>query len=173
MKVGIDKMGVDPFFLDHWSLHCFLHFNGSRGGAAAPWTSGGPASLGRLHGTYGQLTKDESFQFFGRNFGFRWPAIERGGRNVEGRNFAEFRLKSEKKSPKNGCRRKIGEIFKKSPDTAIYRRIFGLYRRFFSDFSGNFPIFPTSPARAQDTKSDHDLQAKVDQILYPVRGLDW
>ena len=24
---------------------------------------------------------------------------------------------------------------------------------FISDFSGNFPIFPTSPARAQDTKS--------------------
>ena len=23
----------------------------------------------------------------------------------------------------------------------------------FTDFSGNFPIFPTSPARAQDTKS--------------------
>ena len=25
----------------------------------------------------------------------------------------------------------------------------------FTDFSGNFPIFPTSPARAQDTKSVH------------------
>ena len=29
-----------------------------------------------------------------------------------------------------------------------YRRYFGI----FTDFSENFPIFPTSPARAQDTK---------------------
>ena len=28
---------------------------------------------------------------------------------------------------------------------------------FFTDFSGNFSIFPTSPARAQDAKSDYDL----------------
>ena len=92
MKVGIDKMGVDPFFLDHWSLHCFLHFNGSRGGAAAPWTSGGPASLGRLHGTYGQLTKDESFQFFGRNFGFRWPAIRKRGAKCRWEKFRQISI---------------------------------------------------------------------------------
>ena len=63
------------------------------------------------------LSKDESFHFFRRNFseisGFGGRRYERGGRNVDGRNFAKFRLKSAKKLPKNGCRRKIGEIFKK------------------------------------------------------------
>ena len=42
---------------------------------------------------------------------------------------------------------------------------------FFSDFSGNFPIFPTSPARAQDTKSDHDLQAKV--VFFSLAQKSW
>ena len=89
-------------------------------------------------------TKNESFHFFRRNFGFRWPAIRKRGRNADGRNFAKFRLKS----AKNGCRRKIGEIFKKSPDTAIYRRIFGLYRRFFFPIFGEFSRYflPVQPA---------------------------
>ena len=42
---------------------------------------------------------------------------------------------------------------------------------FISDFSGNFPIFPTSPARAQDTKSDHDLQAKV--VCFSLAQKSW
>ena len=84
--------------------------------------------------------KDESFHFFRGNFaeisGFGGRRYERGGRNVDGRNLAKFLLKSAKKSPKHGCKQKIGEI-----SVCIV------------DFSGNFPIFPTSPARAQDTKS--------------------
>ena len=96
---------------------------------------------------------------FRRNFGGR--RYERRGRNVDGRNFAKFRLKS----ARSCCRRKIGEIFKKSPAAAIYRRNFGLYRRFlFTDFSGNFLIFPTSPARAQDTKSVYFLKKKKKNI---------
>ena len=42
---------------------------------------------------------------------------------------------------------------------------------FFSDFSENFPIFPTSPARAQVTKSDHDLQAKV--VFFSLAQKSW
>ena len=42
---------------------------------------------------------------------------------------------------------------------------------FFSDFSENFPIFPTSPARAQVTKSDHDLQAKV--VFFSLDQKSW
>ena len=37
-----------------------------------------------------------------------------------------------------------------------FQKISPIFRYFigiFTDFSGNFPIFPTSPARAQDTKS--------------------
>ena len=89
------------------------------------------------------LSKDENFCFFRRNFGeiscFGGRRNERGGRNVDRRNFDKFRLKSAKKSPKKGCRRKIGEIFQKSLDTAIYWRIFGLYRRFYFRFFGKFP----------------------------------
>ena len=86
------------------------------------------------------VSKDESFHFFRGNFaeisGFGGRRYERGGLNVDGRNFAKFLLKSAKKSPKHGCKQKIGEI-----SVCIV------------DVSGNFPIFPTSPARAQDTKS--------------------
>ena len=42
------------------------------------------------------------------------------------------------------------EDIKKSPKISpIFRYFIGI----FTDFSGNFPIFPASPARAQDTKS--------------------
>ena len=44
-------------------------------------------------------------------------------------------------------RRAIGGEFKKN--RRKYRRYFGI----FTDFSENFPIFPTNPARTQDTKS--------------------
>ena len=73
--------------------------------------------------------------FFTEILGFGGRRYERGGRNVDGRNFAKFWLEL----VKNGYRRKIGEIFKKLSGIAIYRRIFGLHRRFFYRFFGKFP----------------------------------
>ena len=60
----------------------------------------------------------------------------------------EFRQISVKIGEKSAACEKSAKSSKKSP-----RPNFGLHRRFFTDFSGNFPIFPTSSARAQDTKS--------------------
>ena len=45
---------------------------------------------------------------------------------------------------------------------------FGLFRRFFGQKNRNFP---TSPARAQDTKSDHDLQAKL--VFFSLAQKSW
>ena len=110
--------------------------------------------------------------FFSEISGFGGRRYERGGRNVDGRNFAKFRLKSAKKSPKNLCRRKIGEIFKKNSRTLQFIGEFSVcIADSFSDFSENFPIFPTSPARAQVTKSDHDLQAKV--VFFSLAQKSW
>ena len=118
---------------------------------------------------------DENFCFFRRNFGeiscFGGRRNERGGRNVDGRNIRKFRQKSEKFQINFGKRRNFGDFLKKSPRLENFREksfCFGLFRRFFGQKSRNFP---TSPARAQDTKSDHDLQAKL--VFFSLAQKSW
>ena len=73
----------------------------------------------------------------------------------------EFRQISVKIGEKSAACEKSAKCSKKSP-----RPNFGLYRRFFTDFSGNFPIFPTSPVRAQDTKSVQFFYKKKQKMLF-------
>ena len=84
---------------------------------------------------------DESFHFFFTeisSFSGQW--YERGGRNVDGRNFTKFRLKS----AKNGCKRKIGKIFKNMLATAILSPKFWFVSPIFREISRYFlPVQPT------------------------------
>ena len=90
--------------------------------------------------------------FFGE-ISFRWPAIRKTRAKCRWEKFRQISVKMAEKSPKKRLQAKKRRNLQKNSVAAIYRRNFGLYRRFCTDFSGNFPIFPTSPARAQDTKS--------------------
>ena len=51
------------------------------------------------------------------------------------------------------------EIFENISDISVFVGI-------FTDFSGNFPIFPTSPARAQDTKSVQFFLEQKHKMLF-------
>ena len=76
---------------------------------------------------------------------------------------------SEKKRAKSsGATRRAG--FKKMAENIADISVFiGI----FTNVSGNFPIFPTSPARAQDTKSVQlfYLQAKV--VFFSLAQKSW
>ena len=82
--------------------------------------------------------------FFTEISGFVGRRYERGGRNVDGINFAKFRLKSPKKSPKTGCKRKIGEISKNMPAAAILSAKFRFVSPIFREISRYF--LPVQPA---------------------------
>ena len=91
-------------------------------------------------------------EIFGEIYCFGGRRNERGGRNVEGRNIRKFRQKSDLRLENFG-------------EKSFY---FGLFRRFFGEKNRNFP---TSPTRAQDTKSDHDLQAKF--VFFSLAQKSW
>ena len=67
------------------------------------------------------IAKDESFHFFRRNFGFRWPAIRKRGAKCRREKFRQISVK-------------IGEKITETWLQAKNRWNFGLYRWFFGKF---------------------------------------
>ena len=87
---------------------------------------------------------------------------------------AKFRV-SEVGETKEGGEMSTEEISVNFAKNRLRLKIFGeksfclgLFRRFFGKKNRNFP---TSPARAQDTKSDHDSQAKL--VFFSLAQKTW
>ena len=89
-------------------------------------------------------TKNESFHFFRRNFGFRWPAIRKRGAKCRWEKFRQISVKIGEKWMQAKNRRNLQKIAGHCNLSANFRFVSPIFFPIFREFSRYF--LPVQPA---------------------------